>query len=243
MNTSNIEKISDRFGLVISNQSDVHPHLEKHLRRHLNSSWLQPFHLPSVEVFDQLFASGLLSEQRAVVLDSGCGTGKSTHKLAEMYPDHLVVGIDQSLSRLSKSGAGSGIFQKGNLVLLRAELSTFWRLLLEHNIYPGRHYLLYPNPWPKSAHLQRRWHAHPVFPTILALGGQIELRCNWDIYAREFASAVNIATGSNIRASVFTPETGISRFEQKYLQRKQKLYRVVVPASCNEPDRGSNGEL
>lgn len=176
--------------------------------------------------------SAALLEGAPVVLDSGCGTGGSSQRLAEMFPQCLVIGVDQSLARLSKSGAGSGFHQNGNCVLLRAELSTFWRLLLAADVQVERHYLLYPNPWPKAAHLKRRWHGHPVFPSLLNLGGAIELRCNWEIYAMEFAQAINLATGADLQVGKIEPESGISLFEQKYQERGQTLYSVNVPARC-----------
>jgi tRNA G46 methylase TrmB len=39
-----------------------------------------------------------------IVLDSGCGTGRSTKLLArDLYPRHLVIGVDRSFSRLTKT--------------------------------------------------------------------------------------------------------------------------------------------
>jgi tRNA (guanine-N7-)-methyltransferase len=230
MKPSQDSENSDQFGLVSSSQTGVHPQLEKHLKRHLQSSWSQPLHQPSVEMFKQLKFRAALFSGAPVVLDSGCGTGSSSQRLADMFPEHLIIGVDQSLARLSKSGAGSGFYQNGNCVLLRAELSTFWRLLLEAGVKVERHYLLYPNPWPKSGHLQRRWHGHPVFPSLLNLGGEIELRCNWEIYAMEFARAVNLATGADLQVAKIKPESGISPFEQKYMDRGQTLYGVNVAA-------------
>lgn len=164
-----------------------------------------------------------------MILDSGCGTGRSTQQLAESSPEHLVIGVDQSLARLGRSGVASAVLQRDNYVLARAELASFWRLFYGAGHAPVKHYLLYPNPWPKPGHLQRRWHAHPVFPWLLALGGEIELRCNWEIYALEFASAVQVATGETVEVKRYRPAEGISPFEIKYLERGHDLYSVVVP--------------
>lgn len=216
-------------GLVSSSQADVHPNLEARVRRHLKNPWLQPFHQPSCEAFHRLKEEGVLSEGRAIILDSGCGTGMSTQYLAGLFPGNNVIGVDQSVARLSRNGKNAGYFRSGNCILLRAELSTFWRLLLKEGCSPERHYLLYPNPWPKPAHLKRRWHGHPVFPQLLGLGGEIEMRCNWEIYAREFAQAVNLATGTDLEPTKIRPDVGISPFEQKYLERGQALFSVTVP--------------
>ncbi len=58
-----------------------------------------------------------------LILDSGCGTGVSTIKLAEQFPGDLVVGIDQSENRLSKSK------EKNNVLFFRANLIDIWLLM------------------------------------------------------------------------------------------------------------------
>jgi len=217
-------------GLVHSGQTGIHPRLDEIVRKHLAATWSQPLHRPSVDAWQELQNDGVLGAGRPLILDSGCGTGESTRRLAGRYPGHLVIGVDRSPKRLGAGGATSVVFQCENYVLLRSELATFWRLLLDSGFTPERHFLLYPNPWPKSGHLMRRWHGHPVFPVLLALGGGIEMRCNWEIYAREFARAAGIATGEIIGVEEFMPEIVMSLFERKYLERCQSLYSVRIPA-------------
>ena len=223
-----MEQKQDSPGLVNSSQTCVHPNLERHVRWHLESRWMQPLHRPSIQTYASLKESGALLEGAPLILDSGCGTGASTRRLALQFPASIVIGVDQSQARLAKSGLSQGSLREGNCILLRAELATFWRLLRDDGITLERHYLLYPNPWPKPGHLARRWHGHPVFPHMLALGGEIEMRCNWEIYAREFALAVSLATGADVRPEPFQAVQGISPFEQKYLQRGQELFVVNV---------------
>ena len=230
LNQSKVSKGIDQSGLVKSSQTGIHPHLEKHLRRHLETPWLQPFHLPTVEVYRQLENADVFSEGQPIILDSGCGTGKSTQRLAELWPRHIVLGVDRSHVRLSKSGVDSSFYRNGNCILLRAELTTFWRLMAKDGYSPERHFLLYPNPSPKPGHLSRRWHGHPVFPQLLCLGGEIELRCNWETYALEFARAVNYVSGAKVEIEKFQPESGISPFEQKYEKRLPPLILVQVSA-------------
>lgn len=232
----------DDSGLVTSKQAGVHPQLESCVRKHLDVPWLQPLHTPTVETFSLLEKEGVFSDDLPIILDSGCGTGSSTQKLAAMFPGHLVIGADRSLKRLAKSGLTTGFVHSKNCILVRAELATFWRLLLNRGISPERHYLLYPNPSPKPGHLSRRWHGHPVFPQLLRLGGEIELRCNWEIYAMEFAEAVQLATGANMGVIKIQPDEAISPFEQKYFDRGQSLYSVTVPALALEAFRRSQAD-
>ena len=234
---------NNESGLVSSTQAGIHPNLETCVHKHLETAWAQPLHSPTVEIYRQLDQKGVFSDCRPVILDSGCGTGKSTRRLAEMFPDHLVIGVDRSSSRLAKSGVHSSFLHTENCILIRAELATFWRLLLKSGLSPQRHFLFYPNPWPKPGHLSCRWHGHPVFPQLLELGGNIELRCNWEVYAREFAKAAVIATGAEISVKKIEPDNGISPFEQKYLERGQSLFSVCIPAQHTQAFRLSRLNL
>ena len=222
-------------GLVTSSQTGVHPHLEQLVQRHLQTPWEQPLHRPTVDAYQQFKETGVLASDRPLILDSGCGTGKSTKNLAELYPHHLVLGVDRSQARLARGENCRPFDDIENCILVRAELATFWRLLANDGHSPEKHFIFYPNPWPKPGHLSRRWHGHPVFPALLSLGGEIELRCNWEIYALEFALAVSIATGETFNAKRIQPDHGMSLFEEKYLQRGHPLFAVQVPdeASAN----------
>lgn len=223
-----------KAGLVSSSQKAIHSGLEKSLRRHLDRHWSQPLHRPSVDSYQRLQNESSFAAGQAFILDSGCGTGKSTQQLAKQYPDHLVIGVDRSQARLAKSGMEQGLWQRENCILLRADLPAFWRMLVRDGHIPSRHFLFYPNPWPKSGHLKRRWHGHPVFPSLLTLGGQIEMRCNWEIYALEFARAVSIATGEPIVAKRHLPQSSVSPFEKKYMERSQRLFSVTVPRQATD---------
>ena len=146
-------------------------------------------------------------------------------------PDCLVVGVDKSSARLARGGAKSFPHREGNAVCLRADLTTFWRLALQAGWSLHHHYILYPNPWPKPSQLQRRWHAHPVFPDLIRLGGRLEMRCNWEPYALEFATAVNRVLGTNCLVGTAAKLPVLSPFERKYRNSGHRIYSVV--ASCD----------
>ena len=210
----------------------MHDRLEEVVRRNLESSWRQPLHAPTAGAFEKLTDLADFSNAK-LILDSGCGTGASTISIAKRFPDCLVIGVDRSIARLSRQGDAVFPLQRGNVIWLQAELTTFWRLALGSGWQLHRHFLLYPNPSPKPGHLQRRWHAHPVFPQMLELGGTLEMRCNWKIYADEFAMALKIvrpdldiredsAESEQTWGEITTP------FGAKYGQSGHRLYRVVA---------------
>ena len=73
---------------------------------------------------------------RPIILDSGCGTGKSTILLAKTFPSHSVIGIDRSLPRLSKSLDLPT--PPPNLLFLRADLHDFYVLLASSSSPPPK---------------------------------------------------------------------------------------------------------
>lgn len=162
----------------------------------------------------------------SIILDSGCGVGESSYHIAKKYPDIKVIAIDKSVARLNRSHIHGE--QPKNLLLLHADCVHFWRLAQQQQLSVLRHYLLYPNPWPKPGHLQRRWHGHPVFPVLIALGGELMMRTNWLIYAQEFAQALALTKNKNFSVNRFIPKNPITPFERKYLASQHELYQVLA---------------
>lgn len=213
---------------VASSQQGPHPRLAEVVRRHLEHPWRQPLHAPSAAAFgatQELLEPG---DRERLVLDSGCGTGASTRLLARHHPGCVVIGVDRSRVRLARGGAGAWPRREGRVILVRAELATFWRLALDAGWRLAAHWLLYPNPWPKPGHLGRRWHAHPAFPALLALGGELVLRCNWRVYAEEFALALEVAGGRRPPVRAIEPREPLSLFERKYRASGHALYELRV---------------
>ncbi len=212
--------------LITSAQDGPHADLIKLLDRHAGHPFLKPVADYNREAFAQALAAWRGWNGGApLVLDTGCGVGWSTLELARRYPDHFVLGIDQSLDRLNR---GKPVPLPANAAFVRADLVDFWRLLAEAGLKPARHYLLYPNPWPKIGHLARRWHGHAVFPTVLALGGLLECRSNWRVYVEEMALAITHLTGRLVAVEPWRPEVPMTPFERKYLASGHELWRCVV---------------
>ena len=213
---------------VTSNQSGIHDQLQALVERHARFPYRRPIADHSRLGFDTAITAWQASGSAAPIIDAGCGVGWSTRKLAQRHPDRFVIGIDQSADRLGRELRWDGEVP-GNHCLVRADLVDFWRLMLDHAMYPSHHYLLYPNPWPKQSQLARRWHGHPVFPALLALGGQIECRSNWKIYIEEFASAVRQLTGVPVHCEPCPLEAdALTPFEHKYRASGHALWRCQL---------------
>ncbi len=212
---------------ISSAQNGPHEDLAALVGRHL----AHPFRKPILDYNRQAFGAALAARdawnpQAPLILDAGCGVGWSTLRLAERYPDHFVIGVDQSSDRISR---GKPLSLPANAHFQRADLVDFWRLFDEAGVRLARHYVLYPNPWPKIGHLARRWHGHAVFPDLLALGGVFECRSNWRIYIEELAIAIGLATGKTASCQPWLPEgEPLTPFEKKYLASGHDLFRLVV---------------
>jgi len=186
------------------------------LHKHLTSEHREPVADYNRAAFDTVCQR---IQDSPLILDSFCGSGHSTAVLANSYPDHLVIGIDKSASRIARHADTKW----DNYLVIQAECEPLWKLLADEGIRVRRHYLLYPNPWPKSKHLKRRIHGHPGFAALLQLRGVVELRSNWQLYVEEFGLAMQLA-GYPGRVSLLA-EPGEAR-EEEDLTLFEKKYRL-----------------
>lgn len=211
---------------VSSTQTKIHQNLTSLVRRHLTHKYRKPPTEPSLAAF-ALLQTALQNHHGPIILDSFCGTGQSTKVLAERHPNHFVVGVDKSAHRLSKhSVQPTDTASNTNYLLLKAHCEDIWQLMLQNDIRPEAHYLLYPNPWPKPGHLQRRIHGNGSFTWLLELGGTIELRSNWKLYLEEFELAMQIA-GRSGQLKGLSQQPALTLFEQKYRDSGHPLWTYV----------------
>ena len=211
--------------LIQSAQTKIHPDLLPVVQRAREQDYKKPIKKQVLEEFDRL-TEIVGRDTPHLMLDSFCGTGHSTLALAHRHPKAFIIGFDQSQDRLNK--APVALKNQENAILLRAEAVDLWRLFLRDDWRFEKHTLFYPNPWPKVGHLRRRVHGHPVFPQMLQLSEQLELRASWEIYAQEFAAAVNFLGFDVNGPEPISPKEPVSLFEKKYLETQTPLYRVTL---------------
>ncbi len=225
--------MEQRSRVVTSSQTGVHPRLARLVERHRRQPWRKPPQAVDEPALASL--TRLLQEHRGpLVLDSFCGTGMSTALLAQRHPDALVIGVDQSAHRLARHPE-----LPDNARLLQAHCEAVWRHLAEQGRRLSHHYLLYPNPWPKPGHVSRRIHGHPAFPLLPSLGGQVEVRSNWQLYVEEFGVAL-LQLGIPARVQCIAADAPpITRFEHKYRESGQDLWCLQAKL----PDAGGPGHL
>lgn len=228
---------------ITSNQIAVHDDLHKLLARHKANEFKRPIAQHTQQAFCAML-EWLGTYNGDVILDACCGVGESTINIAAEYPEAKVIGVDKSTARLEKHrsyvdkvyGTTISPSSDSNYLLIQADLHDFWRLFVAYieNEKPTwkviKQFILYPNPYPKKAQLGKRWHASAIFPFIVKLCPNIEVRSNWLIYLEEFAQAAvfyNLepkleAILNSVTSTAYTP------FERKYQEAGQTCYKLVI---------------
>ena len=211
---------------IESNQPSLHEKLDEVVTKHLNAEFKKPIAAHTQAAFDEV-NERVKAFAGPIILDSCCGVGESTANLAKLHPEALVIGIDKSAHRLDKHDVQYRQDNDAHYVLVQADLNDFWRLAVQANWQPSHHYLLYPNPWPKAKHLQRRWHGSAVFPEILSIGETITLRSNWRLYLEEFQAAALIGKRKG-EISLVEDEQALTPFEAKYKASGQQCWQLLI---------------
>ncbi|MDP5030097.1 MAG: SAM-dependent methyltransferase [Paraglaciecola sp.] len=209
---------------IDTNQAGVHQNLQKVVEKYLNSHSLKPLSAHTQAAF-MTTKEWLGPWQGELIFDSCCGVGESTSLIASAHPHAKIIGIDKSAARIDKHHSYAG--DSSNYLLVRADLHDFWRLAVLEGWQLSKHFILYPNPYPKSSQLQNRWYASSAFPDILKLAGQLEVRSNWQLYIEEFKLALKVA-GIKASTQAYKADTPMTPFERKYWHSGQSSWQLLA---------------
>lgn len=223
-------KITGNSRSVDSAQTGPHEKLDELVKRYQHSQSKRPVSAHTQQAFDEVM-TWLDGWQGPLILDSCCGVGESTARLALANPEAKVIGLDKSEARVAKHMHYQQ--QAANYRVQRADVIDFWRLLNQQSIRVTHHCLFYPNPYPKSSQVQKRWHGSAAFADLMALTGNVEVRSNWLIYLLEFAQA---AAHYGVKGDLQQVPEGedFTPFERKYRASGQICWQL----SC-QPEEAS----
>lgn len=213
---------------VDSPQDGIHKNLNRIVNKHINHKFRQPIREHNLHAFNTLKEKTLHLPESRRILDSCCGTGMSSHRLANLYPQSAIIGIDQSEVRLEKQHNHAEDQKLTNLHFIRSNCEDIWRLCVENDIRFDLHTIFYPNPYPKSTQVKRRWHGHAVFPYLPKLANKTVLRSNWSLYLEEFAFAWEAVTGKQSDIKQISAEFPMTLFEKKYAESGQAVYELEL---------------
>jgi tRNA G46 methylase TrmB len=225
---------------IITNQSGIHEKLDEVVQKHLAHPFQKPFQVHTEQAFAEMdaFVQAFLvnNPDGEIILDACCGVGQSTRILAQQNPQALVIGVDKSAHRINRNVEGfsqADGSQAQNYHLVRADLNDFYRLVKVASWPISKHYILYPNPWPKSKHLQRRWHGSAVFPQMTSIGKTLILRSNWQLYLQEFQQAAKqVGLHGEITEVIANHDVQaqqpLTPFEAKYQASGQTCWQLML---------------
>jgi tRNA G46 methylase TrmB len=223
---------------ITTNQQGVHEDLADLVNKYRHSEFKKPIAKHTKQTFDSVI-DWLGSWQGDVIIDACCGVGESSIVLAQQNPNTKVIGIDKSAVRLDKHAhykRQKDGDMNNNVRVFQADLNDFWRLIADHlktaKWTISKQCLFYPNPYPKKAQVQKRWHASPVFIALLGCSTNIEVRSNWLTYLNEFQQALSI---HGVKSKINQVSgVAITPFERKYTESGQPCWQLQTVAEGND---------
>lgn len=208
---------------IATNQQGVNDKLVDTVVKYRDSHHQRPFQAHTQQVFESL-VEWLDGWQGDIVLDSCCGVGESTATLSALHPNCRVIGVDKSALRVDKHSHYAA--EGDNYRVVRADVNDLWRLVAAAKWRVVKHCLFYPNPYPKSSQLQKRWYASPAMPALMAITSNIEVRSNWLIYIQEFQQALACYDIESTLREVDTSMPAVTPFERKYRASGQACWQL-----------------
>jgi tRNA (guanine-N(7)-)-methyltransferase len=160
-------------------------------------------------------------------VDLGCGDGSFLCTLAQRMPEKNFLGIERLLGRVR--AAAHKAARIGNVRLLRMEISYAVRYLLPPASVET-FYLLFPDPWPKRRHWQRRIVNESFLRAIgqtLVSGGTLYIATDRVDY---FEKIKKIARPNPDFATVDFADTDLphTKFERKFRTQDATIYRLML---------------
>lgn len=153
-----------------------------------------------------------------VELDLGCGDGGFLLAMARRHPDRNFLGVERLLGRVRKVCRRAWRDGIPNVRLLRLETAYTVEWLLPPRSFTRIH-LLFPDPWPKKKHEERRL-VTPGFARaaadLLAPGGEFLFKSDHPPY---FAEAAAVLRAEPAFAEIDWREDAFPYFETDFERR------------------------
>lgn len=215
-------ELKNYYESFITSQKEASPHLLPLLNKYAITQFARPIPQHQRDALEKVIHF-IYHKKAPLILDSCCGTGLSTITIAKSHPEALVIGIDKSKNRILR-----GATPPDNCLIIQADIYDMWTLFMQKNIRFIKHFMLYPNPWPKVSHLKRRFYAHPVFLAMCSLAPCFELRSNWPLFIEEAVLAFRFAGFKVNSHELIATAPPLSLFEKKYREHDVKLYVLTA---------------
>jgi tRNA (guanine-N7-)-methyltransferase len=169
-------------------------------------------------------------------LEIGCGVGLHPILFGKEFPNTTLIAIEHTREKFLK-------FERR--LARHPELKNIFGVHANAIAFVNQHvkkesvdrlWLLYPNPNPKSADLNRRWHAMPFAEQLIASlkpGAELVTATNLEWYAQEAQEFWTRCWGLKLVSQIQMDSGSVARthFEKKYLERGERCWNLVFKRS------------
>jgi tRNA (guanine-N7-)-methyltransferase len=161
-------------------------------------------------------------------VDLGCGDGSFLTLLAGQTPDHNFLGIERLAGRVGTAARKAA--RLSNVRVLRVETAYAVRYLLPPSSV-HIFYLLFPDPWPKRRHHQRRIVTSEFLDTIavaLTNNGRFCIATDQLDYFKEIERLARVST--HLQPKLMNAETSLPRttFEKRFVAAGAPIHRMEL---------------
>jgi tRNA (guanine-N7-)-methyltransferase len=171
----------------------------------------------------------LFGRSAPLQVDLGCGDGSFLATAAAANPGHDFLGVERLLGRTRSACRKIMMGQLTNARVLRCDISCAVHSLLPPASVDVFH-LMFPDPWPKRRHAERRIVTEGFLASIhraLVPHGILSITTDQNDYFRKIESLAATSPG-------FVPtideqrQSSSSTFEKRFRQSGMEIYRLVL---------------
>jgi tRNA (guanine-N7-)-methyltransferase len=198
---------------------------------------LNPASSPTIFVFVNRLATELplgrldlvrlFGREAPLQVDLGCGDGCFLWELAQRFPEKNFLGIERLTKRVEKVRRKAQRIE--NIRVLRAESFFAVCYLLPTNSVEA-FYLLFPDPWPKRRHQQRRIFTSEFLDAIAAAlgqGGVLRVATDQLAYFGQIEQLSRAHPQFQV-SCVDEIALPLTKFERKFCEQALPIYRLTL---------------
>jgi tRNA (guanine-N7-)-methyltransferase len=174
--------------------------------------------------------------QKPLFLEVGCGAGLHPIRFAQQNPGHHLIACERTKEKFDKFKRRVENHQLDNVTPIYSD-AIHWLHTHIHSIAHAfeKIFILYPNPYPKTGHRNKRFLAGPSFELLLQSlkpSGLIELRSNELFYLEEAKYLAKNVWNLELVSETSVCELedlfrDVTHFEKKYLKNGQDCRQIL----------------
>jgi tRNA (guanine-N7-)-methyltransferase len=182
------------------------------------------------DYFSPIRVEELFARTAPLEVDVGCGEGAFLVAMAGRHPEHNFLGVERLVGRVRKVCRRAVRERLGNLRVICVESAYTVRHLLPEGSVSVFH-VMFPDPWPKRKHHQRRLVNRDFLDAArAALRGDGELRLTTDdaAYFEQMNKVARTHEGFSLAPWQDDPDYPRTDFEKRFRAQGLPIYRLLL---------------